>query len=325
MKKVLSLLLAFSLLFLAACSHSPITSQAPGGQANKGLKIVTTIFPYYDFARAIVGDTANLTMLLKPGNEAHSYDPSPADIVAIENADVFIYTGGVDDAWAENLLQTMENKKLTVLRMLDTVPLLEEETVEGMQSEEYGHFELFSDTASGSEWDEHIWTSPKNAALMVEAIGNALQQKDAPHAGVYAQNTQSYLTQINQLDEEFAQIIATSKRKLMVFGDRFPFLYFTREYGLSYRAAFPGCSADSNPSAGTIAYLVDTVKQNSLPYIYDIELSNGSIAAAIAEETGAGILTMQSCQSITLQNFEAGETYVSLMKENATNLVKGLN
>ncbi|MDL2323695.1 metal ABC transporter substrate-binding protein [Ruminococcaceae bacterium OttesenSCG-928-A16] len=331
MKKIFAILLTclLSVSALAGCgmAAAPASSAALQGANNTGtkLKVVTTIFPYYDFARAITGDTAELTMLLKPGAEAHSFDPSPADIINIENADVFIYTGGTDDAWADSLLAAVDTTGITVLRMLDTVPLLDEETVEGMQAEDQGHLQPHTSDEAGHEWDEHIWTSPKNAARMVDFMGVALQELAPQNASLYAKNASNYIAQIEELDTEFAQITANAQHKLMVFGDRFPFLYFVKEYGLLYRAAFPGCSTDTNPSAGTVAYLINTVQQNNLPYIFDIELSSGSIAAVIAEETGAEILTLQSCQTVSRQNFEAGETYVSLMRQNAKNLAKGLN
>lgn len=325
MKKLLSVLALLSVFaLLAACAPSPVQT----GQ--NGLKIVTTIFPYYDFARAVTGDTQNLTMLLPPGSEAHSFDPAPADIISIENADVFIYTGGEDDVWAQTLLDSIDTSHLTVLRMLDTVPLLEEETVEGMQAEDEGKLVSHEEAAghdhqNSHAWDEHIWTSPQNAVLMVDAVAAALAQKDPQNAELYIQNATAYTQQIDRLDSRFEAIVSSAARTLMIFGDRFPFLYFTREYGLTYRAAFPGCSTDTNPSAGTIAYLIETVRETGMPYIFDIELSSGSIAKVIAEDTGAEILTLQSCQSISRQNFEADETYVSLMSQNADALEKGLN
>lgn len=348
MKKFLSLALSalFSISLLASCgaksaavssTTSPETSTPVSGA--DGPTIVTTIFPYYDFSRAVVGDTSNITMLLKPGAEPHSFDPSPSDIIAVEDADVFIYTGGVDDAWADKILSSVDTSKMTVIRALDIVTPLEEETVEGMEEEhDHDHAEETEEHTDSVETDheeethdhdveldEHVWTSPKNAVLLVNAIADALEQKDRKNADLYKANAAAYTTEIDALDTQFTDIVNSSERKFMVFGGRFPFLYFAKEYGLTYRAAFPGCSTDTNPSSATVAYLIDTVSENNLPYIFDIELSNGAIASTIAKETGAEVLTMNSCEIITADEFKNGETYVTLMQRNAENLEKGLN
>jgi zinc transport system substrate-binding protein len=213
----------------------------------------------------------------------------------------------------------MDTSKKAVLRLMDAVSLVEEEKVEGMQEEEEGEA-----AAEEAEYDEHIWTSPKNAILMVNAITDALCAADAQNADYYKENAAAYIAKIEEVDKEFEAIVQSAPLKLMVFGDRFPFRYFADAYGLEYRAAFPGCSTETECSANTIAYLIDTVKENKLPYIYAIELSSQNIARSISEQTGAQVLTMQSCQSISRDDFEAGETYVSLMMKNAENLKKGL-
>lgn len=354
MKKFLSIALSalFSVSLFASCgensadtsstSFSAASVTSDSSTSDSGLNIVTTIFPYYDFARAVVGDTSNITMLLKPGAEPHSFDPSPSDIIAVQNADVFIYTGGVDDAWADKILSSMDTSNMTIIRALDVVTPLEEETVEGMEDDDHDHDHEDESSVSGeedhdhneeehddedheTELDEHVWTSPKNAALLVSSIANALEVKDSKNAEIYKVNADAYSLQIDDLDTQFSDIVNSAERKFVVFGGRFPFLYLAKEYGLTYRAAFPGCSTDTNPSAATVAYLIDTVKENNLPYIFDIEFSNGAIASTISKETGAEVLTMNSCEIISADEFKNGETYVSLMQRNAENLKKGLN
>lgn len=336
MKKIISAITAtfLSITILASCGAkaSPNASNFDTSGTDTGntdLKIVTTIFPYYDFARAVSGNTDNITMILKPGADAHTFDPSPADIIAVQEADVFIYTGGVDDAWAEKILSSANTSNMTIIKMLDVVTPLEEETVEGMEEDDILHDGHDHDHEDGheheTEWDEHIWTSPKNAILMVNAISSVLQEKDSKNAKTYEKNATDYNAQIHNLDQQFIEIVANAKRKFFLFGGRFPFLYFAKEYGLTYRAAFPGCSTDTNPSASTVAYLIDVTKEDSLPYIFDIELSSGAIAKTISKETGAEVLTLQSCETVTADDFKNGETYVTLMQQNAINLEKGLN
>lgn len=317
MKKLLYTALA---AILALCLLAGCAATAGSAISTDTLTIVTTIFPHYDFARAVCGNSANITMLLRPGAESHSFDPSPADAMAIQNADVFIYTGGHGDAWVETILQSAKTDGMVVLRMMDYVQTVEEENFL-----EASHEEHAQSAETIRHTDEHIWTSPKNAVVMVSAIANALQQAGYDTNGNFEKNAQEYIAKLENLDATFRDIVATAQRSTIVVGDRFPFQYFTNEYGLTYHAAFPGCSTDSNPSAGQVANLIDIVRQQQLPYIYTIELSTGSVARVISEETGCGILTLESCHTLTQQQFEAGETYISLMEKNAENLQKGLN
>lgn len=318
MKKLFSLLVA-AFIFTTLLASCNTKNAQPTTTGNK-LSIVTTIFPHYDFARAVAGDSADISMLLKPGAEVHSYDPSPADMIAIENADLFIYTGGHNDAWVENLLSSTPKDSLTVLRMMDYVDTIEEEhdhehEHNHMHSHEHGELE---------ELDEHIWTSPANAVLMVEAIAEALCFINPDNADEYNNNAEAYQQQINELDEEFHAIVDAASQHTLVMADRFPFRYFVEDYHLDYYAAFPGCTTDSNPGAGTVATLITAVKQLGLPYIYTMELSNQNIARAVAEETGCEILQLQSGQNVTQQQFDAGVTYIDLMQQNADSLRKGL-
>lgn len=293
------------------------------------ISIVTTIFPVYDFARAIAGGQAELTMLVKPAAEVHSYDPSPADIIKIQEADVFIYIGGENDAWVSTILESMDTSNKKIIRLMDAVKPVEEETVEGMEAEEE---EVVAKTTQNKtepaeeeiEYDEHIWTSPKNAILMVNEIAVALAEIDPQKAAVYTQNAADYTAQIQAVDDEIAGIVAAAPNKLLVFGDRFPFRYFVDEFGLDYKAAFPGCSTDTEASAGTLAYLMNTIKENNIKYVYYIELSNQNIAKAISEQTGAGLLQLHSVHNVTKDDFDAGATYVSIMQQNVENLRKGL-
>lgn len=292
--------------------------------ADEKISVVSTIFPPYDFARAVAGNKADVTMLLKPGAEIHSFEPTPADILAIQNADVFLYIGGESDVWVDDILSSMDVSKKQIVRLMDAVTLVEEKTVEGMQ-EEFEEADADGDLENSEiEYDEHIWTSPQNAVLMVNGVLKALCAADAGNEDEYQKNAEGYIAQIEAIDAQFKAVVLEADPKLMVFGDRFPLRYFADAYGLEYRAAFPGCSTETEASAATIAYLIDTVRTYKLPYIYTIELSNQNIARSISEQTGAQILTFQSCQGISRDDFQAGATYVSLMHKNVENLRKGL-
>jgi len=309
-------LLALCIIFTISCKEEKVQKASTNGKLN----VVATIFPLYDFTRAVAKEQANIAMLTLPGSSIHSYEPSPADIKTIQNADIFLYIGGENDAWVERLLSTLDTSKMKIVRLFDVVKLFEEEEKEGMQpeeeEEEHGKLEV--------EYDEHIWTSPKNAVLMVNTITDALCEKDTLNCEKYKENSQSYNSQIEELSKEISQTVSSAKRKQIVVADRFPFLYLTKEYGLDYVAAFAGCSDQSDASAATIAYLIKSVKDNNIPYIYHVELSNLNTAETVAEQTGAKLLLLHSYHNVSKQEFESGTTYVDLLKQNAANLKIGL-
>lgn len=283
--------------------------------AEEKLSVVCTDFPCYDFARQAAGDGADVAMLLKPGTEAHSFEPTPADIIAIGEADLFVYIGGESDAWADDILAGFDGDDApATLRMMDCVTDLVEE--EG----EYHH-----DQGDGPEYDEHIWTSPKNAAKMALAAGEKLAEIDPVNADQYWANAAAYATEIEGIDAEIAEIVANAARKTLVFADRFPFIYFVREYGLDYLAAFPSCTADTEPSAQIVMTLIERVVGEHIPAVYTIELSTQAIARTVAEETGAQVLTLQSMQTVSQADFEAGASWVTLMRGNIEALKAGLN
>ena len=314
MKRILAFLCVFILtVSLFGCGK---TSQQSD---DAGLSVVATIFPAYDFARAVVGDDGSVSMLIKPGTEIHTYDPTTADIAKIQACDVFIYNGGEADAWVDTVLDSIDTSHMTIICMMDAVTPVEEETVEGMEAEQEAH-----DTTEIA-YDEHIWTAPANAILIVGAIRDAMCKIDPTNIEAYCENSDSYVLQIQDVQQEIKAIVSQAKHKMIVVGDRFPFRYFAEEFGLDYRAAFNGCSEDTEASASTIAYLIDTIEQNDLSAVFYIELSNQQIAKAISEQTGAQMLELNSCHNISQKNFDSGLTYADIMKQNAENLKIGLN
>lgn len=276
--------------------------------------IVCTSFPCYDFARAVTGGNAELKLLIKPGAEVHSFEPTPADIMAVADCDLLIYIGGESDAWVEDILSTFGSDAPDTLRMFDCVEALAAE-------EDHDHAAEHDHDA----YDEHIWTSPVNAQRMVQAVADALSTDFSWCSAAWQANAAAYIAEIAELDAQFQDVVSHAARREMIFADRFPFIYFAKEYGLSYVAAFPSCAAESEPSAKTMMELIDRVQTDGIPAIYTIELSSGKTAAAIAAETGAEILTFHSVQNLSEADFSAGESYVSLMQRNVEALREGLN
>lgn len=337
MKRIASFFLALALAFsLAACA-------APAEKTDDGkLQIVATLFPYYDFARAIAGDRADVTLLLSPGREAHSFEPTPLDAVTISESDVFLYNGGEGEYWVDSMLDAAGENIAVIARMMDYVDALDEEYVEGMQGadghdhdHEHGSHDAHDDhdhdheedehDSDEVEYDEHIWTSLKNAVVLCRAVCDAICKADPANEDLYRANCDDYCAQIEALDARFASLCESAPRKLLVFADRFPMLYFCREFGLDYRAAFHGCSGDTEPSLATIKYLIDKVEDEDIPVVYTIDFGTKKVAAVVSECTGAAVDTLYSMQTVSRADFDAGETYLTLMERNYDALRKGLN
>ena len=317
MKKRFVLIL-LAILLLSGCG--------PLQEKTEKIQIVATIFPLYDFAREIAGEDAEVKMLLKPGAEVHSYEPTPQDIIAIQNCDVFLYIGGESDEWVRNVLSSVDTSRMQVLTLMDCVDAAEEAESGFAWSGEDGHDHDHDGHDHGdAEYDEHIWPSPKNAILMAEAIGKAIQAADRGSAEYYQTHTEEYTEKLRALDSELTKTVKEAKRELLIFADRFPFLYLARDYGLEYYAAYPGCSSEAEPSAATVAAIIEEVKQSGVPAIFYIELSNRLMADTIAEATGAEELLLHSCQNVSKEEFERGESYLSLMEQNIKMLKIALN
>ena len=318
-KKRLAVIAVAASILLCGCSgktnNSSVTDES---NSDEKISVVTTIFPAYDFARQVFGDTAEITLLLKPGMESHSYDPSAKDIVKIDDCDLFIYNGGESDAWVENILDSTEN--VNSLRMMDSVEAIEEELVEGMEAEDEEHGEEHEE----EEYDEHIWTSPKNAALIVKSIEDKAVELFPENKSTYTEAGDKYIEKINDLDERFSTLLKGENR-YFVFGDRFPLLYFFKEYNLNYYAAFPGCGSETEPSAQTVAFLTGKLAdEDTVKTVFYIELSNHKLADTLASEQNLPTAEFHACHNISADDFSAGETYVSIMERNYTVLENAL-
>lgn len=314
-KKIICLFMTAILVLLcfSSCSACEITDDGDK------LKIVTTIFPQYDFARSIGGDRVSLKMLITPGGESHSYEPTPQDIIAVKNCDIFICTGGESDVWSNVILKSIDTENITVIQMMNCVDIVEEEIVDGMK-EKIGTGEEEEE----HEYDEHVWTSLKNVKKISSEIGNAMILNDSLNEEYYRDNLNQFLDELDSLDSEYENAISKAKNKTLIFGDRFPFRYLFKDYGLKYYAAFPGCSTESDVSAKNMMFLIDKVREENLPIVYYIEFSARKIADTISSETGAEPLLFHSCHTISKSDFDSGVTYLSLMKQNLENLKRGL-
>ena len=313
------------------------------------LRVIATIFPQYDFIRQIAGDRVELSMLLSPGAESHGFEPTPRDIIALNEADLFIYVGGHGDDWVHPILASIGREDMRTVALLDLVDAVYQEIVEGMEvyhdhddhdhdddheHDDHDHEDDDHDDHEhdddheyehNEEYDEHVWTSPRNAILIVQALTEVLAEMDSDNADFYRENAAAYIAELRELDAAFAEVVAQGLRSTIIFGDRFPFRYLTDAYGLTYYAAFSGCSADTQASPTTIAFLITKMQEENIPVVFHIEFSNKLIANTIAEATGAQLVELHSTHNVSHADFNAGVTYLDLMWRNVENLREGLN
>ena len=316
--RLLSALLALGLLLsLAACGARGGEADAEG-QSNKSLTIVTTLFPAYDFARELCGGRCEIVLLVPPGAEAHSYEPTPQDLLRIQSCDLLICNGGESEAWLDTLLDGADGA-FAVLSMLDCVDALEEEHKEGMQ-----RIREEEDEEDEIEYDEHVWTSPRNAAVICRAICEELCALDEAGAEEYRGNCESYCAKLDELDAAFRDIVAEARGNCLIFADRFPARYFVEEYGLDYFAAFPGCADDTEPSARTVAFLIDRVREQNTPAVLYIEYSNQKMADVVCEDTGCEKRLFHTCHTVSAGDLENGATYLGLMWANTESVKEAL-
>lgn len=315
MKKILYLILL--VLIILVFIFAIIKPKEMQQHDSDKICVVCSSFVGYDFVRAITDDTNNIEIiyLLDQGVDSHSFEPTASQLIAIQNADLFIYNGGEMENWTEQVIPTLDLSRTKLLKIMDTVDLLEEEHIDGVEEEEH-HHEL--------EWDEHVWTSPLNAIKIMEAIEQELEEIDKENASIFKENSQEYISQIEQLDNEIWDIVNNAKRKRLVFGDRMPVRYLIEEFGLSVSGAFNGCSTETEPSTKTMTYLINLVRAEQIPVILYIENGNSKVANIIAEETGTEAIQIQTLHTISSDDYNNGETYVTLMNRNLDVLKKAL-
>lgn len=332
MKKIIAAALLLALLFalFTAAGKEDRTVQTSNG----GVKIVATCFPAYDFARQIAGERADITLLVPPGAELHSFEPTAQDIIAIESCGLLICNGGESESWLEEILEGREGE-INVLSMLECVDALEEEEKEGMQEirgehehhhdEHDGHDEHEEHMEHETEYDEHVWTSPVNAGLICRCICQRLCSVDSEGTEYYSERLDEYCAELDKLHSAFLEVREDAVHDCLIFADRFPVRYFVEEYGLDYYAAFPGCAEDTEPSAKTVAFLIDKVKAEDINAVMHIEYSNEKMADIICEDTGCEKLLFHSCHTVSADDFERGVTYLSLMWANVESVREALD
>ena len=302
---------------LAAFMLLSVGCGAPNVKRSGKINVLCTVFPLYDWARNIAGNTAEVSLLNENGTDMHSYQPTAADIVRLHSCDILIYTGGESEKWVTEVIKQSYNENLKALNLIE---LLGDRAVtereEGAEHRE-----------NGDETDEHIWLSLKNAEILTDKIAAALSDADNKNADIYKTNAAKYSERLTALDNEYTEVLKNAKHKTLIFADRFPFRYFTEDYGLDYYAAFPGCSAETEASFETVIFLAKKADENG-GSIFITETSNGDIAKAVNRNTAKKnkkILTLDSMQSVKKKDIKNGVTYISVMQKNLETLKIGVN
>lgn len=319
-KKITSILIAMVLTFtgVGVWNTTVVRAESSSSESDNKLKIVATIFPEYDWIREILGDRledVDLTLLLDNGTDLHSFQPAVKDIMKVSSCDLLIYVGGESDQWIEDALKSAANPDMKTINLMETLKdfIKEEETVEGMQEKHHSHEE------DEKEYDEHVWTSLRNASAAAEVIADTLAELDPENSDIYKENLRSYQGELSSLDNEYQKTVDQSTHKTLLFADRFPFRYLVDDYGISYYAAFSGCSAESEASFKTITFLAEKVDELGLKEVFTIEKSDDRIAETVIENTrdkNQKVAVLNSMQSITSEEIADGTTYLSIMEDN---------
>lgn len=300
LKKILSAFAAGAIMLTCAGCNAAENTETDG------LKIITTNFPPYDFVKQISDGTVVPEMLLTGGQDSHSFEPTAQQIIRISEADIFICTGGESDTWVNEILMSMDSD-VTVIKMMDCV--------EPLCADDHDHEEDEHHDHDHSEYDEHVWTSPKNAIAIADAISAAMCNADPDNITTYKNGFSSLLGELYALDQEL-EAAADSLTAPLIFGDRFPFLYMAHDYGIEYYAAFSGCSSETEPSAAKMTELIEAAKAHNVKTIFYVEFSTQKVADTVAEAAGADTALFHSCHSVSDEDLQNGESYVSLMRKN---------
>ena len=345
MKRILLIVsLIASILFVGACGKKVATENVSDSSVSKKIKIVTTIYPEYDWVSNIIKgneEKFDLSILMTSGVDLHNFQPTAKDILDIGTSDLFIYVGGESDKWAEGAIRQAVNKDLKTINLMELLrdKVKVEELKEGMEEDEHHHDEEDGDEHHEEEededhheeeieYDEHVWLSLENAMIVCTDLKNEIVALDTGNANVYENNLTTYLEELNKLNDEYKNVVSSAKRKVLLFGDRFPFRYMVDDYGIDYFAAFKGCAAETEASFKTIKFLADKLGEENLPYVMKIERSEDKIAKAVIENSSkkdATIETMYSVQAVSSDEIKSGETYLTYMRKNLEVLKKVLN
>ncbi len=315
MKKNILFIVALLIIFTVFLAVISIFSNNENENKDK-VKIVATLFPQYDFAKQIGGDKVNVILLLPSGTESHTYEPTPKDMVNINNSDLFIYTGKEMEPWADEVIAGMKND-IKVLDLSKCVELIKSEDFEEEHESEHEHE---NEEGHHHTYDPHIWLNPKYAIKMAESIKDELCKIDPDNVEYYTNNANKYIKEIQDLDNDFEQTVNLSVKRKIAFGGAFAYAYFIERYDLDFASAYDSCGENIEPSTSKVKKVIDYINKNKLPVVFCKEYTNGKVAQTIAESTGAKVLVFNTVHNVSKKEIENDASYVSIMRENLNNL-----
>lgn len=313
MKKIIAVLVTFFLII--GIIFVALGNTKNNTQTNGKIAVVTSLFPEYDFVKQIGKERVNVQILLPPGAESHTYEPTPKDIVNINEADMFVFTSDIMEPWADKIANSIDSdtKIVQAAKNIDLIEI------------EHHHDEEDEEEHEAHKYDSHVWLNPQYAIKIVENITEELCEISPKDAEYFKDNAKLYIEELKKLDKEIEETITNSKKHKLVFGGEFAYIYFINRYGLEYATAYDGCGEGAEPSVAKIKEIVDTMNNEKIPVIFYQELSTGKIANMIADETNAKALLFHTAHNVTSKDLENGVTYVSLMKDNLENIKQALN
>lgn len=326
MKRSISFLIFLIIFFTLIISLILNVTQFESKKNEKSekIEIIATLFPQYDFAKKVGGDKVNVTLLLPPGTESHTYEPTPQDIAKINNSNIFIYTGEEMEPWAEKLILGMKNN-IHILDLSTTISLINNKSFEEKNFEYEDLKQEHKDEQHEHAYDPHIWLNPLYAIKMVESIEKQLCEIDSENTEYYKHNAEQYIKEIKELDMEFEQVVNESSNKKIAFGGAFAYAYFIERYNIEFISAYKTCGENVEPSTTKVKEVIDYINENKIPVIFYKEYSSGNIAKTISEATGAKMLVFNTVHNISNDEIASGASYVSIMKMNLKNLKEAMN
>lgn len=314
MRKIIAVFLTFIIIMGIIFFIANKTNTSTNNSTEK-ITVVTSLFPEYDFVKQIGKEKVNVKILLPPGTESHTYEPTPKDIININEANMFIYTSDDMEPWATKIANSIDSDT-KILQAADNIELIEIE---------HNHSEDEDEHDEAHEYDAHVWLNPINSIKMINNITDKLCEVSPENAEYFRKNAEEYIKELEELDSQIKQTVDSSKRNKLVFGGEFAYIYFIKRYGLEYATAYDGCGEGAEPSVAKIKEIVDTINNEKIPVIFYQELSEGKVANMIANETNAKALVFHTAHNVTAEDLENGVTYLYIMKQNLENVKEALN
>ena len=312
-RRLLTILLSYVILILCVIGIIVVFSNDIESDSDK-IQVTVTLFPEYDFVTKIGGDNVEVKLLLNSGVDIHSYEPSVKDMKNISDSDIFIYTCESTESWAESIVSGLDD--VVIVKAAEGIELINLDEFADEYNVLFDETHEHDEDAEDYEYDGHVWLDPQNAIIMIDNICEALCEYDPENSEYYIQNAEDYKNEIEDLDEEIEEKVASLDNNVLVFGGEFAYSYFIKRYDLQYVSVYSSCGEEAEPSVSEVKEVIDYINQNDIERIFYEELSEGTVAKMISEETNAESVVFYTLHNVSTEEIENGEDYVSYMRRN---------